>query len=80
MKAKSVQLKEAVTIPGTKILGEMSIQPEKHPSADLTISAEGILVQDQGVVALIPLSNVKSIVLQAESSNGRSEQTSKKSK
>lgn len=79
MKAKSVQLSQAVTIPGTKILGEMSIQPEKHPDANLTVSSDGVVVQSNGILALIPLSNVKSIVLESDQDNGRSKQTSKKS-
>jgi hypothetical protein len=79
MKAKSVQLSQAVTIPGTKILGEMSIQPEKHPDANLTVSSDGVIVESHGITALIPLSNVKSIVLQSSEENGRSKQASKKS-
>lgn len=79
MKAKSVQLSQAVTIPGTKILGEISIQPEKHPDTNLTVSSDGVIVESQGITALIPLSNVKSIILQAGDENGRSKQASKKS-
>lgn len=79
MKAKSVQLSQAVTIPGTKILGEISIQPEKHPDTNLTVSADGVIVESQGITALIPLSNVKSIILHSGEESGRSKQTSKKS-
>jgi len=79
MRAKSVQLSQAVTIPGTKILGEISIQVDKHPDAQLTVSTDGVIVESHGITALIPLSNVKSIVLQPETKNGRSEQASKKS-
>ena len=79
MKAKSVQLSQAVTIPGTKILGEISIHPEKHPDANLTVSSDGVVVESQGITALIPLSNVKSIILQSAEENGRSKQASKKS-
>jgi hypothetical protein len=79
MRAKSVQLKEAVTIPGTKILGEMSIQPEKHPDAVISVSDSGVVVKSGTIVGFIPFSNIKSIVLQEED-NGRSEQTAKKSK
>lgn len=79
MRAKYIQLAQAVTIPGTRILGDMSIQPEKHPEAVLTVQEFGVSVKSCGISAFIPFSNIKSIILQDED-NGRSKQTSEKSK
>lgn len=80
MKAKYVQLVQAVTIPGTRILGDMSIQPDKHPEAELSVASTGVNVKSNGVLAFIPFSNIKSIILVQEAEDGRSKQTSKESK
>lgn len=72
MKAKAVHLKQSVTIPGTKILGTVSILPEKHPTAKLVVGDFGITVEENGVSAFIPMSNVQVIVLANEDESGRS--------
>lgn len=72
MKAKAVHLKQSVTIPGTRILGTVSILPEKHPTAKLTVGDLGVTVEENGVSAFIPMSNIQVIVLGNEEESGRS--------
>lgn len=72
MKARAVHLKQSITVPGTKILGAVSILPEKHPTAKLTVGDFGVVVEENGISAFIPMSNVQVIVLANEEKSGRS--------
>lgn len=72
MKAKAVHLKQSVTVPGTRILGTVSILPEKHPTAVLTVEDAGVTVEENGITAFIPMSNIQVIVLANEKNSGRS--------
>lgn len=72
MKAKAIHLKQSVTVPGTRILGTVSILPEKHPTAKLTVGDLGVTVEENGVSAFIPMSNVQVIILAKEEQGGRS--------
>lgn len=80
MKAKSVQLSQAITIPGTRVLGDTSIHPEKHPETELTVIGEFLEVKSNGITALVPFNNIKAIILKDEAINGRSKQAPKESK
>lgn len=62
MTPKTVQLTRAITIPGTKLLGAISIQPLKHPEAVMTITPEGLLVEQGDIIALVPFSNIDLII------------------
>lgn len=79
MKAKVLHLKQAITIPGTKILGAVSILPEKHPTAVMEVGDHGVLIKDHGIDTFVPMGNVLSIILSDEEESGRSKQTAKKS-
>lgn len=72
MKVKAVHLKQSVTIPGTRILGTVAILPEKHPTAKLSIGDLGINVEENGISAFIPMSNVQVVILANEEESGRS--------
>ena len=73
MKAKAIHLKQSITVPGTRILGTVSILPEKHPTAKLTVGDLGVTVEENGISAFIPMSNVQVIILETEGKSGRSE-------
>ena len=73
MKAKVLHLKQAVTIPGTKILGAVSIVPEKYPTAKMQVGDHGVVISDNGIHTFVPMSNVLSIILDNEEFDGRSE-------
>lgn len=72
MKAKAVHLKQSVTIPGTRILGTVSILPEKHPTAVITVEDLGVTVTENNISGFIPMNNVLVIVLADEEKDGRS--------
>lgn len=72
MKARALHLKQSVTIPGTRILGTVSILPEKHPAAKITVGETGVTVEENGISAFIPMSNVQVIILANEEESGRS--------
>lgn len=80
MRAKALQLNHAITIPGTNILGAISILPEKHPQAVMNVGDHGVTVDSHGITFFIPMSNVQSIILAPvdlpeairETKNGRS--------
>jgi|LakMenEpi12Oct12_1017442.scaffolds.fasta_scaffold00017_15 hypothetical protein len=79
MKVKSVEIINAITIPGTSVLGAISIFPEKHPDVSLSLESNGVLVESRGISAIIPLTNIKSVILAPEVQSGRSKQTAQKS-
>lgn len=66
MKAKAVHLKQSITIPGTKILGTVSILPEKHPTAKIEVGDLGITVTENNISGFIPMENVLVIILDNE--------------
>lgn len=66
MKAKAVHFKQSVTVPGTKILGTVSVLPEKHPNVKIEVGDLGIVVEENGISAFIPMSNIQLIILANE--------------
>lgn len=66
MKAKAVHLKQSVTIPGTRILGTVSILPEKHPTAVIRVEDLGVTVTENNVSGFIPMENILVIILDNE--------------
>lgn len=65
-----LHLKQAVTIPGTKILGAVSILPEKYPTAKMEVGDTGVTITDNNITAFVPMGNVLSIILTDEADNG----------
>lgn len=75
MKIRHVDLWEAITIPGTNIAGDKSIQPRvstKHPGCLLTLTPEGLIVEYRGCIALVPMGNVKLVLFDKEEAGGGS--------
>ncbi|NDG26429.1 MAG: hypothetical protein EB120_04540 [Proteobacteria bacterium] len=81
MKIKSIQMNIAITIPGSKVLGAISIHPDKYPNTSLTLTERGVLVNTDGHAAIVPMSNIQCIVIHPEEveENGRPKQAVKKS-
>ena len=66
MRARAIQLNHAITIPGTNILGAISILPEKHPKAVMMVGDHGVTVESHDITFFIPMSNIHSIILAPE--------------
>ena len=66
MKIKSVELLNAVLIPGSKVSMDFTLNAHKQPGIELTLDKSNslLLVTQQGKSAAIPLSNVRVIVLE----------------
>ena len=63
MTPKIINLREAITIPGTKMNGVITIDLiTKHFKTILTLGPEGVLVESAGKQALIPMHNIKLII------------------
>jgi hypothetical protein len=62
-KVTSVLLKEAVTIPGTKVVSDFTLSPKKQIGISISVCELGVLVDTAKGQALIPMSNVKVIIL-----------------
>lgn len=64
-KAKTVSLVHATTLIGTSVGGDTTFNKSKQPGIELTLLENGgILVEFKGIQAVIPQSNIKSIVLE----------------
>jgi hypothetical protein len=63
-KVKSVLLHEAVSIPGSKVTSDFTLTPTKQPGIALSVCELGIIVEHAKGRALIPMSNVKVIILE----------------
>jgi hypothetical protein len=62
-KVQSVLLKEAVTIPGTKVVSDFTLSSKKQIGISISVCELGVLVDTTKGQALIPMSNVKVIIL-----------------
>ena len=62
-KVTSVLLREAITIPGTKVVSDFTLSPKKQVGISISVCELGILVDTAKGQALIPMSNVKVIIL-----------------
>ena len=63
MTPKHVELFEAISILGTNIAGDKSIQPlTKHKGCKLTMTPEGMVVEYRDSFSLIPSANLKLVL------------------
>jgi len=62
-KVQSVLLREAITIPGTKVVSDFTLSPKKQIGISISVCELGVLVDTTKGQALIPMSNVKVIIL-----------------
>lgn len=65
-KIRSAHLHQAITIPGTKISGVMSLVPEKFPGITLEESPIGLIVRLNNVKAKIPWPNIAVTIYEKE--------------
>jgi hypothetical protein len=66
MKVKSAQVTRPVGLAGTKFSAATSITPTKYNGLKLTLIPEGLIVEIEGKMGLVPLSNLDFVVLEPE--------------
>ena len=62
MKIKSVELLNAIIIPGTKVGGDMTLNATKQFGIELELVDNLLMIKIGGKVAAVPLSSVRVIV------------------
>lgn len=62
MKIKSLEVLNAVTIPGA-IGGDISINQSKQPGVEIELLSNCVKVEYKGKTGLIPLSNIRQMVI-----------------
>lgn len=65
-KISALYLHQAITIPGTTILGTPTIIFKKHPLAKMTWEDDHILICEKGIEAMIPLAAVATAIRDKE--------------
>lgn len=64
IKVKSALLRDAVTIPGSKVNGDFTLSGQKQEGLQLSYANGLLLVENNGHRAAIPFSNVKVMILE----------------
>lgn len=64
MNIKSVELLHAIIIPGTRISGDMTINPSKQPGTTFEVEGQFLIVSSAGKKAAIPFSCVKVMLIE----------------
>lgn len=58
VRIKALYLHQAITIPGTTVLGTATIIPEKNPNVVMTWEGDHILISERSIESMVPHANV----------------------
>lgn len=68
---KSAYLQSSVLIPGTTLANETTLVKERHSGLKMTYTADGLHVEQRGFKGIIPLANVRNVVLENQANEGK---------